>query len=182
MWGFSPVTQGNSGSFSCGPMEVQSPFGCERAHGIGLKSRQGNQASRRIEGRISRSFLSCSRKSWLPSTCDGDLRELLMVPMGSQEYCGIGSGLSGLHWGRCNGREPNLELRRELQGSSPFLRWTSVSLRSWNRGVRPRLVLRHGTPLASRVVHGVSGHLSSCIWNLWIFPEDATGVSVTLRV
>ena len=50
VWGFSPVTQGNSGSFSCGPMEVQSPFGCERARGIALKSRQGNQASRRIEG------------------------------------------------------------------------------------------------------------------------------------
>ena len=126
--------------------------------------------------------MSCSRKSWLPSTYDGDLRELLMVPMGSQEYCGIGSGLSGLHWGRCNGREPNLELRRELQGSSPFLRWTSVSLRSWNRGVRSRLVLRHGTPLDSRVVHGVSGHLSSCIWHLQLFLEDETRVSVCLRV
>ena len=37
-------------------------------------------------------------KPWVPSTCDGDLTELLRVPMGSQEYCGVGMGLSGLHW------------------------------------------------------------------------------------
>ena len=38
------------------------------------------------------------------------------------------------------------------------------------------------TPLDSRVGHGVTGHLSSCIWNLRLFPEDATRVSVLLRV
>ena len=43
-------------------------------------------------------------------------------------------------------------------------------------------MLRHGTPHSSRVVHGVSGHLSSCIWNLQLLLEDAAGVSVTLRV
>ena len=43
-------------------------------------------------------------------------------------------------------------------------------------------MLRHRTPVASQVVHGVSGHLSSCIWNLQLLPEDAAGVSVTLRV
>ena len=43
-------------------------------------------------------------------------------------------------------------------------------------------MLRHGTLFASPVVHGVSGHLSSCIWNLWLFPEDATRVSVPLPV
>ena len=38
------------------------------------------------------------------------------------------------------------------------------------------------TPLASRIVHGVTGHLSSCIWSPWLFPDDATGVSVPLHV
>ena len=42
--------------------------------------------------------------------------------------------------------------------------------------------LRHRTPLSSRVVHRVSGHLSSFIWNLCLFPEDATGVSVPFHV
>ena len=52
----------------------------------------------------------------------------------------------------------------------------------WNRRVRPRIVLRNGTPLASRVLHWVTGHLSSCIWNLQLFPDNATGVLVPLRV
>ena len=34
---------------------------------------------------------------------------------------------------------------------------------------------RNGTPLASRVVHGVSGPLSNCVWNLQVFPDDAWG-------
>ena len=33
--------------------------------------------------------------------------------------------------------------------------------------------MRHGTPLASRGVPGERGHLSSCIWNLGFFPNDA---------
>ena len=35
--------------------------------------------------------------------------------------------------------------------------------------------LRNGTPLASRVVHGVSGPLSNCVWNLQVFADDAWG-------
>ena len=35
--------------------------------------------------------------------------------------------------------------------------------------------MRHGTPLASRGVHGVRGHVSSCIWKLGVFPDDASG-------
>ena len=43
-------------------------------------------------------------------------------------------------------------------------------------------MVRNGTPLGSRVVHGVTGHLPSCIWNLRVFLDDATGVSVPHRV
>ena len=39
-----------------------------------------------------------------------------------------------------------------------------------------------GTSLASLVVHGETGHLSSCIWNMQLFLDYATEVSVTLRV
>ena len=42
--------------------------------------------------------------------------------------------------------------------------------------------MRNETPLASRVVHWVTTHLLSCIGNLRVFPDDATGVSVPLRV
>ena len=34
---------------------------------------------------------------------------------------------------------------------------------------------RNGTLLASPVVHGVSGHFSSCVWNPRVFADDARG-------
>ena len=43
-------------------------------------------------------------------------------------------------------------------------------------------MLRNGTPLASQVVHGVTGHLLCWIWNLWLFLDDANEVSVPLLV
>ena len=46
----------------------------------------------------SESFSGCVRKPWVPSTCAGDLRELLRVPLRNQGYCGVGKDLSGLHW------------------------------------------------------------------------------------
>ena len=95
------------------------------------------------------SFWVCGRKLWVPSTCAGDLRELLRVPLRSQGYCGVGRGLSGLYWVWCNGRGPHLVLRQEPQGSSPFLILIEGSLQSWDRRVRLHLVLRNGIPLAS---------------------------------
>ena len=41
----------------------------------------------------------------------------------------------------------------------------SSDLQSSNRRVRPPLVWRNGTLLASPVVHRVTGHFSSCVWN-----------------
>ena len=35
--------------------------------------------------------------------------------------------------------------------------------------------LRKGTPLASHIAQGVSGPSSGCVWNLWVFPDDARG-------
>ena len=56
------------------------------------------------------------------------------------------------------------------------------SLQTGDRRVRPRLGLRHGTPLASRGVPGERGHLLSCIWNLGVFSGRCTGESLPLRV
>ena len=79
---------------------------CEGEHGIALESQQGNWASRQVEGGISRSCLSCSRKPWVFSTSGGDLRELLRVPTGirntvelggaSQDSTGFGAQEEGL--------------------------------------------------------------------------------------
>ena len=142
---------------------------------IALKSWEGNRSWRRTEEVFLRSFSCCGRKPGVPLTCAGEIRELLRVPLRSQGYCGFGRGLSGLHWVWCNGGGTRLELMQEPQGSSPFLTPKAGSLQSWDRRGRPRFVLRHGTPFAARFVQGVTGHLSSCIWNLWVFPDDAWG-------
>ena len=157
VWCFSRIMTGNSGSLWCGPREVQSPFGLQGGVQHCSKSQQGNQASRRIEGGITSSFSRCSRKPWVPSTCDSDLRELLMVPMGSHEYCGVGRGLSRLHWVWCNGRGPHPDLRQEPQVSSPVLMWASCCVCHFKQGVRCRRVWRDGTLLSPRFVKGVSG-------------------------
>ena len=64
---------------------------------------------------------------------------------------------------------------QEPQGSSPFLTRVAGYLPSMDKRVTPHLLWRHGSPLALRVVHGVTGHLLSCVWNLWVFPDDAQG-------
>ena len=70
---------------------------------ISIESWKQNRASRHVEVGLSRSFSHCGRKPWVPSTCAGDLMELLRVPLTSQGYCGVGRGLSGLLWVWCNG-------------------------------------------------------------------------------
>ena len=99
------------------------------------------------------------------------------MPLRNQGYCGVGRGLSGLHWVWCNERGPHLQLRQEPQGSSPFLTPIAGSLQNWDRRGRPRVRLRHGTLLVSRVDHGVTGHLLSCIWNLRVLQTMHGGLS-----
>ena len=143
------IRRGNQGVSCVAPGNSCLHSSCQGEPGIALESWWGNQASRHVEEGLSRSYTGCSRIPWFPSTFVGDFRELLRVPLRSQEYCGVGRGLSGLHWVWCNGRGPHLELRQEPQGSSPFLTSISGSLQSWNNRVRPPLVLRNGTPLDS---------------------------------
>ena len=140
MWSFSGVTKRKSGASCVAPGKSSLHWSSKGERGIALEPQQGNKASRHVRGGIWRSFLSCSRKPWVPSTCDGDFSELLMMPVGIQEYCGFGSGLLGLHWGRCNGRGPHLELRREPQDSFPVLTWVSGCVCRFKQGVRSRLV------------------------------------------
>ena len=116
---------GTQGVSPVAPRKSNLDSSCEGMGGIALESRQGNRASGPVEKGISLSFLSCSKKPWVPSTCDGDLSELLMVPMGSQESCGVGRGLSGLHWGWCNERG----LTRVEARTSGFLSISDVDRR-----------------------------------------------------
>ena len=62
-----------------------------------------------------------------------------------------------------------------LTSPGPDLTRIAVSLQSSNRRVRPRLVWRNGTLLAFPVVHGVTGHFSSCVWYLRVSADDTRG-------
>ena len=58
-------------------------------------------------------FLELRQEEWVPSSCHRDLREPLMLSLGSQESVRVVRGLSGFlsSWYRELG--PHLELRRE---------------------------------------------------------------------
>ena len=92
VWGLSRVTRGTQRASGVAPRKYNLNSSCKWECGIALESQQGNLASRCVEGGILRSFSNCSRKPWVRSSCDGDLTELLRVPMGSQKYSGVGRG------------------------------------------------------------------------------------------
>ena len=173
---------GISGNFWSFVKRVRNPFEFQGKCGLSLETLQLKRASSSVQVRISSFVWSCGRK----------LRVQLSFLLTWGTFR-VSSGKSDLHWRSevhlgiphtLLQKEigPHLDLRREPQGSYPFLSSITGSLQSWNRRVRPHLVLRNGTPLASHIVHGMTGHLSSCIWNLWLFPDYASGVSVPLRV
>ena len=107
--------------------------------------------------------------SWFFSSCDGELGDALELWQGPQETSCVASGKSGLLsicegqlriplklW---HGNRASSRVEREIRGSSLVLTGILTFLSSLNRGVRPCLVLRHGSPLSSRDVKGVSGLL-----------------------
>ena len=98
VWVSHEVRQGAQGASCVAPGKSVLHERGDGERVIALESWYGNRASRRIEEAPSRSFKSCNRKPWVPSTCAGYLRELLRVSLRNQGYCGVGQGLSGLHW------------------------------------------------------------------------------------
>ncbi|VDM16675.1 unnamed protein product [Wuchereria bancrofti] len=92
--------------------------------------------------------------------------------------CGFSRGTTARGiWPRDVLKKVSRGLSRVEAGNPGFPRLVQTpiagSLQTGDRRVRPRLGLRHGTPLASRDVPGERGRLSSCIWNLGFFPNDA---------
>ena len=107
--------------------------------GVPLELQRGSQGPARVASEKSGLFSSCERRVRIP---------LKSLP------CVIG---------------PCLEFSWETQCSSPAATGISGFLSRFNKGVRPRLVLRHGTLHFSRVVKGLSGHQSSSGGKLGLF-------------
>ena len=95
------------------------------------------------------------------SSWDGDFREPLMLPQGRQASIHIARGTLELLLSHRRRLGLHRELRQETQGSSPVGTVILGFLSSFIKGVRHRLMLKHGTPVSCRVVKGVSGRLSS---------------------
>ena len=66
-------------------------------------------------------FLELRQGMWVPSSCHGDLREPLMLSLGSQESFRVVRGLSRFLSSWCGRLGPHLKLRRETQCSSSVL-------------------------------------------------------------
>ena len=84
----------------------------------------------------------------------GPLRTPLGLAKWKRASSGVEAGTSGFLSISDSDRKVPAELGQESQASS---------------------CLRNGTPLASRVVQGVSGPLLSCLWNLRVLGEDVHG-------
>ena len=143
--------------------------------GVSLETPQRKRASSYIEGRISWFFCSCGKKLGVPL-------ELQWVPQGPTR---VASGKSSLH-ASCKGslRIPLQSVpdprsssgaEEQPQGSSPVLTWILEFLWSFNRGVKPRLVCCHASPLCSRAVTVMSVFLSSLYRDLMLSVEVPPG-------
>ena len=108
-WDSSAATLGNSGSLSCCLREVKSPFelqgGARDRSGV-LTGESGFNSHGRGDLNM---FLKLRQDVWIPSSCNGDLREPLILSLASQEYFRVVKGLSGFllsgtgDWGLISG-------------------------------------------------------------------------------
>ena len=154
----------------------------KRERGLSLEMLQRKRASSSMQGRISWFVWSYGGKLSIPLELRVDLgdRSCLLREVRSP------LSLRGAPWdsSRITAGMNRASYRVEA-GTSGFLSISDFDPRvsaDWNPKVRPRIVLRNGTPLASGVLPRVTGHLLSFIWNLRLFPENTTRLSVPLRV
>ena len=112
---------GNSGSLSCCLREVKSPFklqGRARECSGVMAGESGLNSHGRGNLKV---FLELRQEVWVSSSCHRDLREPLMLSLGSQESFRVVRGLSRFLSSWCGRLGPHLELRRETQCSSSVL-------------------------------------------------------------
>ena len=92
----------------------------------------------------------------LLSSCDVDLRVLLILPQGSQFWFRVVMGTMGFLASHCMGNRPHLDLCPETPCSSPVATGILGLHSRFTWGVRPRLELKQRALLSSWVVTGIS--------------------------
>ena len=86
---------GNSGILSCFLRVSSWHSSCEGERGSDLESRQGIRLQFTWKGE-SQGFLELRQEVWVPSKSNGDLREPLMLSLGSQESFHVIRGILGI--------------------------------------------------------------------------------------
>ena len=160
---------------------VEDPFDFQRKRGISLERLQYKRASLSLQARISSVGWSCGWKLRVPRQFPFDLGDHSCFLREVRSPL----ALQGPPWdsSRITGGMNRASSRSE-GGTSVFLCISDFNLRvsaELEQESQASSCDEVGTPLAPRVVQGVTGHLSSCIWILWLFPDDATGMSVPIR-
>ena len=92
----------------------------------------------------------------LLSSCDVDLRVLLLLPQGSQVSFRVVTGTSVFHASHFRGNRLHLDLCPETPCSSPVATGISGLRSRFTWGVRPHLELKQSTLLSSPVATGIS--------------------------
>ena len=90
------------------------------------------------------------------SSCEMELRVLLVLPLGSQVSFKVVTGTSGFLSSHCRGNRPHLDLCPETPCYSPMATGISELHSRFTRGVRPHLELKQSTLLSSPVAMGIS--------------------------
>lgn len=174
--GILELPQGTQGASSVAQGKSSLHSTWEGDHDIALQSRQGYRASRRIEGRISRSFLICSRKPWALrlgmvtsgsfSRCFWEVRNTVELGGASRDPLGLvhrkrasfrveaGSpgflSCSNVVLGLC------MPLQTGRQVSMCVEAWNSAFQSSCQRGFRPPAELNLGPGALFRLESGAS--------------------------
>ena len=86
----APLERGRGGApRAAQPQEIPVSIRVERGSwGLLLNHCRGNWPQDELKGEFRGLSRVAAWKPWVSVTCDGDLSELLIVPIGSQEYCG----------------------------------------------------------------------------------------------
>ena len=166
---------GISGNFWSFVKCVKNPFEFQGKRGLSLEMRQHKMASSSVQARTSLFAWSCGGKLRVPLELPVDLgdrlcflrefRSALALQGPPRDSSSITSGM-------------NRASSQDEAGTSAFL-----SISDFDRRVSAELEQESqasscdvfGTLLASRVVHGVTCHLLSCICNLRLYLDDASG-------
>ena len=149
---------------------------------ISLETPQWKWASSRLEGRISWIFSSCSSNLGVPLDLGQGLRGPAPVASGKSSLHASCEGSLGIPLQAVPGLRSSSGFEGEPQDSSPLPTWISGFLWSFQRGVRPRLLWRHTSPLSSRAGYAVSGFLSGLHKDRWLSVEVPQGCHTCHRV